>query len=233
VALSGQCYSTTLLDAILASGWLVRTAILALCSNEKVLRSILGLCLLLVSSAVDAYSARTLIVLIGPPASGKTTQAQILQKERGMLLLSVEDLIAQNRQAFERFRHPEIQGVEPRLDPVLDRLIEERLRAMDRSKGVILDGYPASKAQGDHLALLVTEFQFAPPVILQLNLSDAEARGRARKSEGRDIEQDLKDYHRELDFARLYFSGANIHEIDASKPLPEVTKQIRAVLASK
>ena len=130
------------------------------------LRLILGLCLLLVSGAVDAQSARALIVLIGPPASGKTTQAQILQKERGMLLLSVEDLIAQNRQAFERFRHPEIQGVEPRLDPVLNRLIEERLRAMDRSKGVILDGYPASKEQGDRLALLVTEFQFAPPVVL-------------------------------------------------------------------
>ena len=197
------------------------------------LRSILGLSLLLVSGAVDAQSARALIVLIGPPASGKTTQAQILQKERGMLLLSVEDLIAQNRQAFERFRHPEIQGVEPRLDPVLNRLIEERLRAMDRSKGVILDGYPASKEQGDHLALLVTEFQFAPPVVLQLGLSDAEARRRARNSDVRDIEQDLKDYHRELDFARLYFSDTRVHEIDASMPVPEVAKQIREVLASK
>jgi adenylate kinase family enzyme len=197
------------------------------------LRSILGLYLLLVAGAVSAQSAGPLIVLIGPPASGKTTQAQILQKERGMLLLSVEDLIAQNRQAFERFRHPEIQGVEPRLDPVLNRLVEERLRAMNRSKGVILDGYPASKEQGDHLSLLVTEFQFPPPIVLQLGLSDAEVRRRAQKSDGRDVEQDLKDYHRELDFARLYFPDARIHEIDASKPVPEVAKQIREVLASK
>jgi adenylate kinase len=197
------------------------------------LRSILGLYLLLVFGVVDAQSAGKVIVLIGPPASGKTTQAQILQKERGMQLLSVEDLIAQNRQDFERFRHPEIQGVEPRLDPVLNRLVEERLRAMDHSKGVILDGYPASKEQGDHLASLVAEFQFAPPIVLQLDLSDAEARRRARKSDERDIEQDLEDYHRELDFARLYFSDTHIHEIDASKPVPEVAKQIRAVLASK
>jgi adenylate kinase len=197
------------------------------------LRSILGLYLLLVSGAVYAQSAGPLIVLIGPPASGKTTQAQILQKERGMLRVSVEDVIAQNRQAFERFRHPEIQGVEPRLDPVLNRLIEERLRGMDRSKGVILDGYPASKEQGDHLALLVTEFQFAPPIVLQLDLSDAEVRRRAQKGDGRDVEQDLKDYHRELDFARLYFSDTRIHEIDASKPVQEVAKQIREVLDSK
>jgi adenylate kinase family enzyme len=145
----------------------------------------------------------------------------------------VEDLIAQNHQAFERFSHPDIHGVEPRLDPALNRLIEERLRAMDRSKGVILDGYPASKEQGDHLALLVTEFQFAPPIVLQLGLSDAEARRRARKNDGRDMEQDLKDYHRELDFARVYFSGTRIHEIDASKPVAQVAKQIREVLASK
>src|SRR3954466_4799177 len=105
------------------------------------LRSILGLsCLFGLIGAVPAQSAGPLVVLIGPPASGKTTQAQILQKERGMAVISVEDLIAQNRQSFERFRRPEIQGVEPRLDPVLNRLVEERLRSVDRSKGVILDG---------------------------------------------------------------------------------------------
>ncbi len=196
------------------------------------LRSILGLYLLLVPGTVYAQSAGPLIVLIGPPASGKTTQAQILQKERGMLLVSVEDLIAQSPQDFERFRHPEIHGVEPRLDPVLNRLVEERLRTIDRSKGVILDGYPASKEQGDHLALLVTEFQFPRPIVLQLGLSDAEVRRRAQKSDGRDVEQDLKDYHRELDFARLYFSDSRIHEIDASKPVLQVAKQIREVLAS-
>src|SRR6516162_4409051 len=81
--------------------------------------------------ALGAQSHGLLIILIGPPAAGKTTQAQILRKERGIALLSVEDLINQNRQAFERFRRPEIQGVEPRLDPVLNRLVEEQLSTMD------------------------------------------------------------------------------------------------------
>src|ERR1044072_3338423 len=101
-------------------------------------RSISGfLCLLGFCGVTGAQSGGPLIVLIGPPASGKTTQAQILQKERGMAVVSVEDLIAQNRQLFQKFRHPEIQGVEPRLDPVLNRLVEERLGTIDRSKGVI------------------------------------------------------------------------------------------------
>ena len=189
-------------------------------------------CLFGLAGALSAQSAGPLIVVIGPPASGKTTQAQILQKERGMAVVSVEDLIAQNRQVFQKFRKPEIQGVEPRLDPVLNRLVEERLQAIDRSKGVILDGYPASKEQGDHLSLLIAKFQFSGPIVLQLRVTDAEVRKRAPKGGSQDVEQGLKDYHRELDFARTYFPQDRIHEIDGSKRPTEVAKEIRRVLVS-
>jgi adenylate kinase family enzyme len=182
--------------------------------------------------ALGAQTAGPLIVLIGPPASGKTTQAQILEKERGIAVISVEDLIAQNRQKFQKFSHPEIQGVEPRLDPVLNRLVDERLRAVQRTKGVILDGYPASKEQGDHLTSLIAEFQLSGPIVLQLHVSDAEVRKRAAKTSAQDVEQGLKDYHRELDFAKTYFPQANIHEIDGSKRPAEVAKEISKVLAS-
>ena len=185
-----------------------------------------------VAGVLSAQPGAPLIVLIGPPASGKTTQAQILQKEHGMAVVSVEDLIAQNRQAFEKLRRPEIQGVEPRLDPILNRLLDERLRSIDRSKGVILDGYPASKDQGDHLSAVIAEFQFAKPVVLQLRVSDGEVRKRVRKSGREEVEQGLKDYHRELDFAQTYFPQAAIHEIDGAKPPAEVAKEIRSVLSS-
>jgi adenylate kinase family enzyme len=197
------------------------------------LRLISGLLFVLgLTQALGAQSGVPLIVLIGPPASGKTTQARILQKERGMTIISVEDVIAQNRQSFEKYARPEIQGVEPRLDPVLNRLVAERLRGIDRSKGVILDGYPASKEQGDHLTSLVVEFGFSAPIVLQLRLDDADVRKRASKSSGEDVEQGLKDYHRELDFAKTYFPRAHIHEIDGAKPEAEVAKEIRRVLAS-
>jgi adenylate kinase family enzyme len=196
-------------------------------------RLISGLsCLFVLAIAVSAQSSGPLIVLIGPPASGKTTQAQILQKERGMALLSVEDLIAQNRQAFEKFRRPEIHGVEPRLDPVLNRLVAERLRSIDRSKGVILDGYPASTQQGDFLKSLITELQFSAPIVLQLRLSDGEVRKRASKSGSPDVEQGLKDYHREFDFAQIYFPKTQLREIDGSKSSEKVAKEIRKVLDS-
>ena len=196
-------------------------------------RSIPGLFLLFgLAVAASAQSAGPLIILIGPPAAGKTTQAEILQKERGMAIVSAEDLIKQNPQAFERFRRPEIQGVEPRLDPVLSRLVDERIRSIDRSKGVILDGYPASKEQGDHVAPMISEFHFSGPIVIQLEVSDAEVRRRSKKDGSSDVEQGLKDYHRELDFAQTYFPQARIHQIDGSKKVDAVAKEIRAVLAS-
>ena len=195
------------------------------------LRSIWALfCLLGLAGTLSAQSAAPLVVVIGPPASGKTTQAEILRKERGMAIISVEDLIAQNRQAFQKFRRPEIQGVEPRLDPVLNRLLDERLRNIDRSKGVILDGYPASKEQGDHLTSLIAEFQFSRPIVLQLRVTDAEVRRRAAKSGRQDVDQGLKDYHRELDFAQTYFPQDHIHQIDGAKSIQEVAREIRKIL---
>ena len=197
------------------------------------LRSIVGIsCLFGLAAAVPAQSAGPLVVLIGPPASGKTTQAQILQKERGMSVISVEDLISQNRQAFQKFSRPEIEGVEPRLDPVLNRLVADRIRTIDRSKGVILDGYPASKEQGDHLSSLIAKFKFSGPIVLQLRVTDAAVRKRAPKGGSQDVEQGLKDYHRELDFAQTYFPQDRIHEIDGSKPARQVAKEIRRVLVT-
>ena len=79
---------------------------------------------------------------------------------------------------------------------------------------------------------MIAEFQFAKPIVLQLRVSDAEIRKRVRKSGRKDVEQALKDYHRELDFAQTYFPQASIHEIDGARSAADVAKAIRKVLAS-
>ena len=95
---------------------------------------------------------------------------------------------------------------------------------------MILDGYPASKEQGDYLADLVQKLNLPKPVIIQLRLSDQAVRKRLKNESPEDIEQGLKDYHREIDFAHVYFPQAAIHEIDASKSPEAVAEEIRKVL---
>jgi hypothetical protein len=55
-------------------------------------------------------------------------------------------------------------------------------------------------------------------------------RKRLAKENREEVEQRLKDYHREFDFARLYFPQADIHQIDGAKSTASVASAIRKVL---
>jgi adenylate kinase len=170
------------------------------------------------------------IVIVGPPGSGKTTQTEILRKEAGLPVISADDLIARNKQLFDKFRNPHIQGVEMRLDPALNHLVEQALGGMDLSKGVILDGYPASKTQADHLAKLREKYNMPRPIVIHLRVPDDVVRKRLKKQKDIDLDQQLKDYHREFDFIRQYFPESDIRDIDGTKKVSAVKKEIRTLL---
>ena len=59
------------------------------------------------------------VVLIGPPASGKTTQAAAAAKYLNVPVVSVESLIRDNAAAFEKDRTKGLTGMEPETDPML------------------------------------------------------------------------------------------------------------------
>lgn len=177
-----------------------------------------------------AQTAAPVVMVIGAPGSGKTTQTQLLRKDRGMAVVSADDLIARNRQAFERFKNPQIQGVEPRLDPALNKLVDSALASMDLSKGLVLDGYPAAKVHGDYLKVLIDKYKLAKPVVIHLRVADDVVRQRLNKRIGRDLDQELKDYHREFDFAREYFPETDIRDVDGSQKPAVVAAEIRKML---
>jgi adenylate kinase family enzyme len=189
-----------------------------------------NLCLLLLALPAMAQTAGQVIVMIGPPGAGKTTQTGILKKEKGMAVVSVDELIEQNRQAFQKYRQSNIQGMEPRVDPVLNRLVEEKLKATDLSKGVILDGYPGAKVHGDYLTKLGQDLGLPKPIVIHLQVPDEVVRKRLKSRNANEVEQQLKDYHREWDFARVYFPEADIREIDGTKKPGNVAKEIRKIL---
>jgi adenylate kinase len=172
-------------------------------------------------------------MMVGAPGSGRTTQAELLAKSTGMALIAADDLISRNPQKFQKNKMPSIQGVETHLDPALNELVEGALASADLAKGVILDGYPASKTQGDFLTSLQEKLALPRPVIIHLNAPDDVVRKRLKSQNGRDIEQELKDYHREFDFVRTYFPDADIRTVDATKKPADIAKEIRKLLQSK
>ena len=107
------------------------------------------------SAAAGAHSSFVkALVLFGSPGSGKGTQARMLTQCLGIPHISTGDLLRQGiRQgsyhgtAVEAKMHSGVLVS----DAVVNRIVEERLSQPDAGKGFILDGYPRTLDQANHL----------------------------------------------------------------------------------
>jgi len=98
------------------------------------------------------------IVLLGPPGSGKGTQAALLVKQLGIPHISTGALL---RDAAKRGTELGLQAKalsdkgELVPDKVISGMLEERLKGEDVANGFILDGYPRNLAQARSLDILL------------------------------------------------------------------------------
>ncbi|WP_411288044.1 adenylate kinase [Phenylobacterium sp.] len=98
------------------------------------------------------------LILFGPPAAGKGTQAKRLLESRRMVQLSTGDMlraaIASGSELGQR-----VQGIMQRGELVSDEivvaLIEERLPEAEAAGGAIFDGFPRTIAQAQALDLML------------------------------------------------------------------------------
>ena len=98
------------------------------------------------------------IVLLGPPGSGKGTQAKLLVKQLAVPHISTGALL---RDAAQKGTELGLQAKaltdkgELVPDNVMSGMIEERLKDIDVADGFILDGYPRNLAQARSLDALL------------------------------------------------------------------------------
>jgi adenylate kinase len=201
-----------------------------------VLPLLLGSVLLAQTPAAPAASGSLppLVILIGPPLSGKTTFVESIRTDYGIPAISIEDLIKDNAAELERFRGEGMSMAEMRYDPAMTRYLKARLQTTDLSHGIALDGYPATLVQAQDLAKMVPDLHLSP-IAFQLQVPDDVIRERAKKTGQQSnrpqiLEQRIKDYHREMDSIALYFPKAKVVAVDDNRPEAEVWKSIRAGL---
>jgi adenylate kinase len=183
------------------------------------------------SAALGQMTSGPLIVLVGPPLSGKTTQTSILEDKYGIPTLAADDLIKANADELKKTMMVGQSLFDMRYDPALSRFLRNKLDAMDRSKGLALDSFPATNLQAQDLAKVIADYAFKPVVLIQFEIPDDVVRQRAAKA-GRaidrptELEQRLKEYHRQFDNIGTYFPNAKIHRIDGTKPVAEVSREV-------
>lgn len=94
------------------------------------------------------------IVLLGPPGAGKGTQAELLNREYGLVHISTGDLLRESvKEGSETGRkiaeYMENGDLVP--DEIVTKSLIERMQKPDAREGVMLDGYPRNKAQAESL----------------------------------------------------------------------------------
>ena len=111
------------------------------------------------------------VILLGPPGSGKGTQAKLLSQRLQVPAISTGEMLRAavsegtplGRQAGAIMERGELVP-----DDVMDELVRERIQRPDASGGFILDGFPRTIQQAEFLAGIVGN---ATPVAAVINFS--------------------------------------------------------------
>ena len=115
------------------------------------------------------------LVLLGPPGSGKGTQASLLKDRLNIAHISTGELlraaVAAGSPLGQKVKATMDAGELVSDDLVLE-LLEERLRQPDVASGYILDGYPRNVAQAEALDALLAKLNQAIDHALALIVSE-------------------------------------------------------------
>lgn len=95
-----------------------------------------------------------ILVLLGPPGAGKGTQAKLLAQELDVPHVSTGDMFRDHKSRGTDLGK-RIQAVMDAgglvTDDITNAMVDERLSRADVARGFILDGYPRTTAQAEHL----------------------------------------------------------------------------------
>lgn len=179
---------------------------------------------------------------MGPPGSGKGTQAQILVRD-GMVQLSTGELFRNNIKrgtALGQQAKAYIDRGDYVPDEITVDMVREWLRGISKDAQIVFDGFPRTVAQADELDALLREFDRRVDAVI---LIDAPRDELLRRLTKRSQEQGRTDdtpavIGRRLDVYKEqtqpvvdhYRKKALVHLVDGLGTREDVTKRLRRAL---
>ncbi|MGO1320483.1 MAG: adenylate kinase [Galactobacter sp.] len=186
----------------------------------------------------------TRLLIVGPPGSGKGTQASRITSALSVVAISTGDIFRANVKELtplgvEAKKYMDAGDYVP--DSVTNAMVRDRLAQDDVANGFLLDGYPRTLAQVDELDdILKSNGENLDAVILLTAdegelvarlLKRAQIEGRADDTE--DVIRHRLGVYREQteDVVNAYRERGLVREVDGLGELESVTERILASLA--
>jgi adenylate kinase len=191
------------------------------------------------------------LILLGPPGSGKGTQAQRLVHRYGIVQLSTGEMLraAVAAQTPVGLKAKDIMasgGLVP--DDIVIGIISDRLDQPDASKGFILDGFPRTVPQAEALDELLKKKHMRLDAVIELRVNESallqrvETRVAEMRSRGEEVRIDdtpevltkrLASYRSLTEPLIHYYSERRkLLTVDGMMTIEHVTREINRILSA-
>jgi adenylate kinase len=191
------------------------------------------------------------LILLGPPGSGKGTQAQRLVQRYGIVQLSTGEMLraAVAAQTPVGLKAKDIMasgGLVP--DDIVIGIISDRLDQPDAAKGFILDGFPRTVPQAEALDELLKKKHMRLDAVIELRVNESallqrvETRAAEMRARGEEVRIDdtpevltkrLASYRSLTEPLIHYYSERRkLLTVDGMMTIEHVTREINRILAA-
>jgi len=191
------------------------------------------------------------IILLGPPGSGKGTQAQRLVERYGIVQLSTGEMLRQAVAAGTPIglKAKDIMatgGLVP--DDIVVSIISDRIEQPDAKKGFILDGFPRTVRQAEALDELLKHKHMKLDGVIELRVNESallervETRAAETRARGEEVRIDdtsevlikrLAAYRSQTEPLIHYYSERHkLLTVDGMNSIEAVTREIGRILSA-
>ena len=191
------------------------------------------------------------LILLGPPGSGKGTQAQRLVHRHGIVQLSTGEMLraavaAQTPVGLKAKDVMASGGLVP--DEIVIGIISDRLDQPDAARGFILDGFPRTVPQAEALDELLKKKHMRLDAVIELRVNESallqrvETRVAEMRARGEDVRIDdtpevltkrLASYRSLTEPLIHYYSERRkLLTVDGMMTIEHVTREINRILSA-
>lgn len=205
----------------------------------------MGFCCILCAFGAIAYAhahvpnQKTIVILLGPPGSGKGTQATRITKELGIPHISTGDLFRANIKgdtALGKKAKGFMDAGKLVPDEVVLEMLFDRVSQPDTAHGYLLDGFPRTVAQAEALdkalgdtKVVVINLQVPDEVIVKRIAGRLQEGQTSQRADDKPevVQERLRVYHEQTEpVERHYDKKGMLNNIDGQKTPDEVYAEV-------